>query len=94
MITLINTFSPNMIKGDGFTVFFEKISLEDTYNWLNYNKFISAISSKEVAYLFGSLLQIPLGVKNINICFDHGSQAILGLYKGPKIKNKQKKTHI
>jgi len=85
---LINTFSPNMIEGN-FTAYFEQIKLQKAYNWLRKDTFISAISSKEVAYLFGSILQIPLGVSNVNIAMSSGSQAVLGLYKGPKIRNKQ-----
>jgi hypothetical protein len=84
---LINTFSPNMVKGN-FACYFEELSKNDVYSYLRKN-FTSAISSKEVAFLYGSLLQIPLGVSNISISMSSGDQAILGLYKGPKIKFKQ-----
>lgn len=87
---LINTFSPNMIKSN-FTAHFENISQREAYNWLTSETFTSAISSKEVAHLFGSLLQLPLLAVNVNISMNDGDQAVLGLYKGPKIKSKQAK---
>jgi len=87
---LINTFSPNMVKSN-FTAHFESISQREAYNWLTSNNFTSAISSKEVAFLFGSLLQIPLLAVNVSITMTEGDQAVLGLYRGPKIKSKQAK---
>jgi hypothetical protein len=87
---LINTFSPNMVKSN-FTAHFENISQREAYNWLTSERFTSAISSKEVAHLFGSLLQLPLLAVNVNISMVESDQAILGLYKGPKIRNKQSK---
>ena len=93
---LINTFSPNMIDMhdsssdfEGFTSHFEKLTPAQAYNWLEKDGFVSAISSKEVAHLFGAILQIPLLVNNVKISMSSGSQAILGLYKGPKIRNRQ-----
>ena len=85
---LINTFSPNMVDGS-FTAFFEQISETRAYGCLRDEGFTSAISSKEVAFLFGSVLQLPLSTNNITISMGSGDVAILGLYKGPKIKNKQ-----
>jgi len=87
---LINTFSPNMVKSN-FTAHFENISQREAYEWLTSQTFTSAISSKEVAHLFGSLLQLPLLAVNVNISMTEGDQAVLGLYKGPKIRKRQAK---
>jgi hypothetical protein len=78
-----------MIGGSGFTLHCEKIELKDAYAWLKDEGFVSAISSEEVAYLFGSVLQIPLSTNNLSISLKSGDQAILGLYKGPKIRSRQ-----
>ena len=85
---LINTFSPTMIKSS-FSAFFEEISKNEAYSFLRKEGFVSAISSKEVAFLFGAQLQLPIGVNNLNISLTSGDQAILGLYKGPKIRKRQ-----
>lgn len=87
---LINTFSPLMVRGS-FTSHWEELSKKAACNYLRANGFTSAISSREVAYLFGSVLQLLLSVGNINISMTHGDQAIIGLYKGPKIRSKQSK---